>query len=175
MLFAGRTFSADALRGLRRPSHKTQYNSESVTLSRKEDKICWITFGEIFEQISQQFRHSNNEVCTVQPQNKLYFIEIYQDQLLNNHKQFSGQYHSKNEVYGRIEESRGSRIEVVNHPDINISSDRSSDNDDAPVYIHHRNFFSYSSAHFHSLLLKQYQCNWCHSKTLEMALETSLV
>ena len=40
-------------------------------------------------------------------------------QLLNNHKwKNSGQYHSKNEVYGRIEESRGSRIEVVNHPDI---------------------------------------------------------
>ena len=34
MLFAGRTFSADALRGLRRPSHKTQYDSETVTLSR---------------------------------------------------------------------------------------------------------------------------------------------
>ena len=33
MLFAGRTFSADALRGLRRPSHKTQYDSETVTLS----------------------------------------------------------------------------------------------------------------------------------------------
>ena len=35
MLFAGRTFSADALRGLRRPSHKTQYDSETVTLSRR--------------------------------------------------------------------------------------------------------------------------------------------
>ena len=34
MLFAGRTFSADALRGLRRPSHKTQFNSETVTLSK---------------------------------------------------------------------------------------------------------------------------------------------
>ena len=34
MLFAGRTFSADALRGLRRPSHKTQYDSETVTLSK---------------------------------------------------------------------------------------------------------------------------------------------
>ena len=33
MLFAGRTFSADALRGLRQPSHKTQYDSETVTLS----------------------------------------------------------------------------------------------------------------------------------------------
>ena len=33
MLFAGRIFSADALRGLWRPSHKTQYNSETVTLS----------------------------------------------------------------------------------------------------------------------------------------------
>ena len=33
MLYAGRTFSADALRGLRQPFHKTQYNSETVTLS----------------------------------------------------------------------------------------------------------------------------------------------
>ena len=33
MFFAGRTFSADALTGLQRPSHKTQYNSETVTLS----------------------------------------------------------------------------------------------------------------------------------------------
>ena len=39
MLFAGRTFSADALRGLRRPSHKTQYDSETVTLSKKSKRI----------------------------------------------------------------------------------------------------------------------------------------
>ena len=38
MLIAGRTFSADALRGLRRPSHKTQYDSETVTLSMYYDK-----------------------------------------------------------------------------------------------------------------------------------------
>ena len=40
MFFAGRTFSADALRGLRRPSHKTQYDSETVTLSRQFTLFC---------------------------------------------------------------------------------------------------------------------------------------
>ena len=39
MLFAGHTFSADALRGLRRPSHKTQYDSETVTLSKQDTPL----------------------------------------------------------------------------------------------------------------------------------------
>ena len=42
MLFAGCTFSTDALRGLRRPSHKTQYDSETVTLSK------FLRYQEIF-------------------------------------------------------------------------------------------------------------------------------
>ena len=42
MLFAGRTFSADALRGLRRPSHKTQYDSETVTLSNIFLWLCTV-------------------------------------------------------------------------------------------------------------------------------------
>ena len=40
MLFAGRIFSADALRGLRRPSHKTQCNTETVTLSTCGELRC---------------------------------------------------------------------------------------------------------------------------------------
>ena len=59
MLFACRTFSADALRGLRRPSHKIQYNSETVTLSKYFNIIetkPWCSQGHVI-------RKRNNFVC----------------------------------------------------------------------------------------------------------------
>ena len=57
MLFAGRTFSADALRGLRRPSHKTQYNSETVTLSIINSLIIIIKIGYERHQIVKHCFH----------------------------------------------------------------------------------------------------------------------
>ena len=44
MLFAGHTFSVPTLRGSRRPSHKTQYKSETVTLSLSEQVHTFVMF-----------------------------------------------------------------------------------------------------------------------------------
>ena len=74
MFFAGRTFSADALRRLRRPSHNSQYNSETVTLSNAGlcgyggIQACSKALHQIFDPFSMVCCSAYTYRSTTQPQ-----------------------------------------------------------------------------------------------------------